>query len=421
MNIPQQQKSPFMNGNANPELIYNNLLRAYSSQSPQIDVERDKKRIDVLLQINTILLQKCIMLQLYVLNRLNVNALDYNQKKDMYQNYLKRIHFNLTCLASINDIHSAPQNAVKKNYVLPQIVLPPLELSELNEYYRALDQLYPEAVPLFQKRVELLGQQQRMRAQAQGIQGQAASPHSKPQVQSPKSAQNLSGGQFSQSPSQQYSMPNGQKHQQDQQEQQRQQFNAFVQHNPSVQVPSQKPQMAQQMPQQQQQQPVQQQMPQQQLSQQQMSQQQMYRQFLQQQQKQQATRAQNIGQQTSPSMNGSQQEFSSFNGRPATGTPQPPQQSFQFLNENYPNSNVSSQQRQDKQQNFNNMQQSSALNGSVGIDTGSPAVSNAGGSVLSPEQILARANSIGTESNGNGGASLGNISGLPSGFFDGWQ
>lgn len=145
--------------------MYGDLLKAYSMRLPHIDATRDKKRIDVLLEINTVLLEKCIPLQSYVMNKANTNAVDYMQKKIMYQNYLKRIHLNLMCLASINDIHSGNGNEPRKNYVLPQIVLPPQELPGLTEYYKSLDQLYPEAIPLFQKRMEVMAQQRRQKRQ----------------------------------------------------------------------------------------------------------------------------------------------------------------------------------------------------------------------------------------------------------------
>ncbi|KAG7890676.1 hypothetical protein KL936_001960 [Ogataea polymorpha] len=135
------------------------MLQAHAAQQPQINLEIDKKRIDVLLKINTVLLQKCLLLQPYILNKSNSMNPDYNQRKETYQNYLKRIHFNLTCLASINDIHSTPPNVPKKNYSIPQIVLPPPELPELNEPYKLLNQLYPEALPFFQRRMEAARQQ----------------------------------------------------------------------------------------------------------------------------------------------------------------------------------------------------------------------------------------------------------------------
>ncbi|GME95350.1 unnamed protein product [Ambrosiozyma monospora] len=92
---------------------------------------------------------------------------DFAQKKEQFQSYIKRIHFNLTCLASINEIHSSPPNVPKKNYAIPQIVMPPHEIPELTDYYKMLNQLYPEAIPLFQKRMELAKQQQQHQQQQQ--------------------------------------------------------------------------------------------------------------------------------------------------------------------------------------------------------------------------------------------------------------
>ena len=138
---------------------FNSLMQAYIAQPPQMDQSLDKKRIEVLLQINTVLLYKCIGLQQYVLSQQNSTATNYNEKKELYQNYLKRIHYNLTCLASINDIYSN-STSNKRNYTLPQIVFPPPECPELFEHYKLLNQLYPEAMPFFQKKMKLARQQQ---------------------------------------------------------------------------------------------------------------------------------------------------------------------------------------------------------------------------------------------------------------------
>jgi hypothetical protein len=140
---------------------FNSLLQAYMSQPPQMDQSIDKRRIEVLLQINTVLLYKCVGLQKYVLNQQNITSPNYNEKKELYHNYLKRIHYNLTCLASINDIYSNTPS-IKRNYTLPQMVYPPPECIELFEHYKLLNQLYPEAMPFFQKKMALARQQQQI-------------------------------------------------------------------------------------------------------------------------------------------------------------------------------------------------------------------------------------------------------------------
>lgn len=138
---------------------FNSLLQAYMSQPPQMEQSIDKRRIEVLLQINTVLLYKCVGLQQYVMNQQNTASPNYNEKKELYQNYLKRIHYNLTCLASINDIYSNTPS-VKRNYTLPQMVYPPPECLELFDHYKLLNLLYPEAMPFFQKKMALARQQQ---------------------------------------------------------------------------------------------------------------------------------------------------------------------------------------------------------------------------------------------------------------------
>lgn len=143
------------------------LMQVYMSQPPQMNQNIDRRRIEVLLQINTVLLYKCIALQQYVMNQQNFHTAGYNEKKELYQNYLKRIHYNLTCLASINDIYSSTPG-LKKNYTLPQIIYPPPECTELFDHYKLLNQLYPEAMPFFQKKMSLLRQQMQNQGKPQG-------------------------------------------------------------------------------------------------------------------------------------------------------------------------------------------------------------------------------------------------------------
>ncbi len=375
MNV-QQQNGNFTNGNINPAIGFSNMIRAYNNQPPNIDDERDKKRIDVLLQINTILLQKCIILQAYVMNKSNIGAMDYNQKKVMYQSYLKRIHMNLMCLASINDIHTLNNTNQKKNYTLPQIVFPPQELPELNEYYKSLDELYPDAVFLYQKRMEIMVQQQRVRRQ-----------HQQQQQQSPVSQQN-----FGNSPGSSIGMPDGG------QAQTQMQLDAFRQQQQQLQNQLQQPQqgfhnqanLMQQRPQQ--------------LSQIQ-KQQQLYRQFLQQR-----------GKNGSPkNMNSNQVQKSKVQVGQGTG------QSFQFFNESFDgnkaqNVTANSQQNQPGTISTADMISNSAspTNPGMNMDNTMNAIEN----VLSPEQILAKVNSSGAQSNDANGA-MGGLNN--NNMFNGWQ
>ncbi|KAH3668440.1 hypothetical protein OGAPHI_002194 [Ogataea philodendri] len=262
------------------------LLHAHASQPPQINMEIDKKRIDVLLRINTVLLHKCLLLQPYILSKSNSMNPDYNQRRDTYQNYLKRIHFNLTCLASINDIHSSPPNVPKKNYSIPQIVLPPPELPELNEPYKLLNQLYPEALPFFQKRMETLRQQQSQRM---------------PQMQQPQPAPQ----QAPQQPPQQYQFRN----QTFSPDEQRNQINYAWNSQSDMVPPRPKPQQQQQ-------------------------QQQMYSQFIQQQlnQQQNTQPPQQMQQQQQPQQQQQQQQpvFNQYSPQKFTNFQQPQQQQQQM-------------------------------------------------------------------------------------------
>lgn len=161
--------------------MLSSLMQVYMSQPPKMNQNIDRRRIEVLLQINTVLLYKCIALQQYVMNQQNIYNSDYNNKKELYQNYLKRIHYNLTCLASINDIYSNTPGP-KKNYTLPQIIYPPPECTELFEHYKLLNQLYPEAMPFFQKKMSLLRQQMQSQNSTRGTTASATTPIDQHQI-----------------------------------------------------------------------------------------------------------------------------------------------------------------------------------------------------------------------------------------------
>ncbi|KAG7740361.1 hypothetical protein KL923_002202 [Ogataea haglerorum] len=312
------------------------MLQAHAAQQPQINLEIDKKRIDVLLKINTVLLQKCLLLQPYILNKSNATNPDYNQRKETYQNYLKRIHFNLTCLASINDIHSTPPNMPKKNYSIPQIVLPPPELPELNEPYKLLNQLYPEALPFFQRRMEAARQQPQQMPQMQQMQQMQ---QRQPQPSAQPQPQQQPPQQHQQQHQQQFQFRN----QTFPQEEQHSQMN-FAWNSPSdLLAPRAKQQQAPQ------------------------PQHQMYSQFIQQQlnqQQQTIQMPQTMQPQQTPQQQQPQQQpvFNQYTPQDFTNFQQPQQQSFN-----------------------GNMGQFETKNGSSAASAGSSTM-------LSPEQILASAN-----------------------------
>ena len=381
MNL-QPQQGNFANGNINPTVAFSNMIRVYNNQPPNIDDVRDKKRIDVLLQINTILLQKCIILQAYVMNKSNTGAIDYNQKKVMYQSYLKRIHMNLMCLASINDIHTPNNTTQKKNYTLPQIVFPPQELPELNEYYKNLDELYPEAVFLYQKRMELMAQQQRARRQQQQQQQQPQ--QQQQQHQSPVQQQN-----FNQSPVSSIGIPDGRQAQPQMQldafrQQQQQQNQLQSQLQQSQQGLQKQAKLMQQRPQQ--------------LSQLQ-KQQQVYRQFLQQREKNDPPKNVNAHQIQQP--NGSLSQSAG--------------QSLLFFNENF-DGNKTQNVKANVQQKQPGTLSSTDIMGTSSSPTNTGMSMNAIENVLSPEQILAKVNSSGSQSN-DGNSAMGNLN---NNMFNGW-
>jgi len=129
------------------------------------EFELDKKRINTLLNINNILIQQCTILQ-----KTPSQHQQQQELKESFQNYIKRIHSNLTMLATINEKYSNPISIQQKQQ-FPQIMTPPSNLPEVFELYQLLQNLYPEGVQFYQKKLQQLRQQQ----QQQQLQ-QVASP-----------------------------------------------------------------------------------------------------------------------------------------------------------------------------------------------------------------------------------------------------
>lgn len=127
--------------------------------SPELGL--DRKRVVVLLQINAYLLHACLTTQ---------NKADY----------VKRLHCNLACLASINDVHtSLATSGQHKPLIQPVILAPPADCPELVGLYRQLNQLYPGAMQQYQRKVE----KQQMQAQAQAQAQAQSQTQSQPQSQ----------------------------------------------------------------------------------------------------------------------------------------------------------------------------------------------------------------------------------------------
>lgn len=140
--------------------------------TPEFDL--DKKRINTLLNINNILIQQCIELQ---------TNMQQQQLKDQYQSYIKRIHSNLTMLATINEKYTNPISVQQKQQ-FPQIMTPPQNLPQLFELYQVLQNLYPEGVLFYQKKLQQLRQQQQQDSNMMRPNQPSAQPSAQPQADS---------------------------------------------------------------------------------------------------------------------------------------------------------------------------------------------------------------------------------------------
>lgn len=142
-------------------------------------VELDKKRIQILLSINTVLLKKCSQLQRQMFPEMESQQA---QPREQFQNYMKRVHMNLSCLATINERHNGsgqPPNPSKPQF--PTTITPPQEMPELVDLYSELQQVYPEAVQFIQRRIIMMRQQQQMQQSQQMQQQQQQQQQMQPQ------------------------------------------------------------------------------------------------------------------------------------------------------------------------------------------------------------------------------------------------
>lgn len=124
------------------------------------------------------------------------------QPREQFQNYMKRVHMNLSCLATINDRHNGsgqPSNPSKPQF--PTTITPPQEMPELVDLYSELQQVYPEAVQFIQRRIIMLRQQQQMQQsqQMQQHQQQMQQQQIQQQTQQQQTQQQIQPQQFLQS------------------------------------------------------------------------------------------------------------------------------------------------------------------------------------------------------------------------------
>lgn len=121
----------------------------------------DKQRVSLLLNINTVLIQKSIILQqqLSVLQNSSSAAPQMIPKlTELLQHHLKRLHSNLTCIGELSEKFN--HNGVSSKQIFPNILTPPPDSIELNDMYANLQQLFPDGVQILQRRESALRQEQ---------------------------------------------------------------------------------------------------------------------------------------------------------------------------------------------------------------------------------------------------------------------
>lgn len=124
----------------------------------QDQLQLDKQRVSLLLNINTLLIQKAILIQQQLKEQQQQQQQSPSIAKlnELLQHLLKRLHSNLSC---IGELSTAAQGSQQKRLIFPSILNPPPEFFEFNEYYIALQKLFPEGVAVLTQRIKQMNGQ----------------------------------------------------------------------------------------------------------------------------------------------------------------------------------------------------------------------------------------------------------------------
>lgn len=131
-----------------------NMNGSKMTKSP---LQLDRERVTCLLLINTQLIKRAISMYNTIL--INQQALaqltgqDRQRFIEMYQNVTKRIHCNLQVLTYLHEKYHSDQPPASK-HTFPLIIAAPPEMSELNQLYNKLQDLYPEAVQMIKMKMQ---------------------------------------------------------------------------------------------------------------------------------------------------------------------------------------------------------------------------------------------------------------------------
>ncbi|KTW28947.1 hypothetical protein T552_01577 [Pneumocystis carinii B80] len=138
-NHPVPYKSSELNINLEDSRNINNNLPTDPSQTLSKSLELSRQRVSLLLEINTILLQKCIELQNTENNKKEQSETSETSESIM-TGYIQRLQTNLSYLAAVAD--NSYRNEENYLYKNPIIFSAPLNVYSLIEPYEKLKSLF---------------------------------------------------------------------------------------------------------------------------------------------------------------------------------------------------------------------------------------------------------------------------------------
>lgn len=133
--------------------------------STKTPLQIDRERVTCLLLINSQLIKKAYSLYANILsNPQHIQQLlpaARTALQDQHSNLSRRVQCNITVLAFINDKYHNKAAAAQPNRLqFPIILSAPQDMPELNNYYRKLQELYPEALHFLKIKIQQMKYQQ---------------------------------------------------------------------------------------------------------------------------------------------------------------------------------------------------------------------------------------------------------------------
>lgn len=140
-------------------------------------LELDRERVSCLLLINTQLIKKAYGIYVNIIgDPQQLQQLPPQTKQsvlEQYQNLSRRVQCNISVLSYISEkYHNKGAPPTQNRIQFPVILSPPPEMPELNNLYRKLQDLYPDALQYLKLKI----QQMRYQQEAAGSQAQAPFP-----------------------------------------------------------------------------------------------------------------------------------------------------------------------------------------------------------------------------------------------------